>query len=823
MVEKRGIIEIRKESNAIKLYEHQQDAIKSLTDKILDNENFKSGMLVLPTGAGKTLTASYWLLKHALNEGDKVIWIAHRHELLDQAKQAFDNISYRDIASKISVINFRIISGVHDSVRNVRNHEQLLIASKASLNASFDYLKEWIENITNDLYLVIDEAHHASAKEYRELISKMRESKPNLKIIGLTATPFRTAEAEQGHLRKVFTDDIIYKTDLNTLVHREILSKPVFEELSTDIDMETLFKNENAEKILEKIQKDSFYDLDNMPSKSQKIIAENMQRNQFIVNKYAENKDKYGQTIVFTLNKDMAVALNTLFLKFGVKSDYIISKELTVQKRLEILNKFRNNEIEVLVNVNILTEGTDLPMVQTVFLARPTRSSVLMMQMIGRGLRGVKAGGTKEAYVVSFIDDWKNKIEWVSPEALFIDENLNFDDKETETEVLRRDNITRLISIEKIEEFARLANDTLDEELMNLSFVERIPIGIYRVNYLKQINIETEIERNNDIIVYDFMKPKYEEIFNEIENNKQIKAMKGQRLWELINSIDQKFFKRKDKLLGYEPSNIEDILNFYIQKDTLPEFIPYTDRENFDISKIAATLLKEDLRRSEEEKFIDDEWSGGESKWAVFFGIKNFNSFRKAIKNEMDFIDRNGTLDEILRRNSDKDLDALLEAPNKNEISPEKLKSLLNHAVKNINSSTESVIKEFDKMPLPKKCYQLPTLSEGSHWVFKNPDTVITAEGMLQICPTATLTALSLLQGGDSFNASKILLGRFSDRGTNTRLIAKFAEDLVKAPKTRKLLTAVLDDKKVFDVFSQRQKEELNFSFPDPEIAIRFF
>ena len=647
MGEKRGHIEIKRELSDIKLYEHQQAAIRNLTDKVLYNENFKAGMLVLPTGAGKTLTASYWLLKNALNEGDKVIWIAHRHELLDQAKQAFENISYKDIASKIPIVHFRIISGVHDSVKNVRSYDQLLIASKSSLNASFNHLKEWIENVTNDLYLVIDEAHHASAKEYRELISKIQISKPNLKIIGLTATPFRTAEAEQGHLKKVFKDDIIYKTDLNTLVHREILSKPVFEELSTDIDMETLFRNENAEEIFQRIQTDSFYDLDNMDGKSQKIIAENLQRNQFIVSKYAENKHKYGQTIVFTLNIPMAIALNALFLQFGIKSDYIVSTGLTTQKRLETLNKFRNSEIEVLVNVNILTEGTDLPMVQTVFLARPTRSSVLMMQMIGRGLRGVKAGGTKEAYVVSFIDDWKNKIKWVSPEALFIDENLNFDDKENETEASRRDNITRLISIEKIEEFAKLANDTLDEELMSLSFIERIPIGLYRVNYLKKIDEQNEIERNNDIIVYDFMKPKYEEIFKEIENNKEIKTMPKKKLWELIDSIDRKFFIRKDKLLGYEPDHIEDIFNFYIQKDTLPEFIPYTDRENFDISKIAATLLKEDLRRSEEEKFIEGEWSGGESKWAVFFGIKNFNSFRRAIKNEMDLIDRNDTLDEI--------------------------------------------------------------------------------------------------------------------------------------------------------------------------------
>jgi len=64
----------------------------------------------------------------------------------------------------------------------------------------------------------------------------------------------------------------------------------------------------------------------------------------------------------------------------------------------------------VLVNVNILTEGTDLPSVQTVFLARPTTSTILMTQMIGRALRGEKAGGTATAYIVSFVDHWRDKI-----------------------------------------------------------------------------------------------------------------------------------------------------------------------------------------------------------------------------------------------------------------------------------------------------------------------------------------------------------------------------------------------------------------------------
>jgi superfamily II DNA or RNA helicase len=64
------------------------------------------------------------------------------------------------------------------------------------------------------VFLIIDEAHHATAKEYRELIEKIREAVPSVKVLGLTATPFRTADNEQGLLKKIFYDDIAYKIDL---------------------------------------------------------------------------------------------------------------------------------------------------------------------------------------------------------------------------------------------------------------------------------------------------------------------------------------------------------------------------------------------------------------------------------------------------------------------------------------------------------------------------------------------------------------------------------------------------------------------------------
>jgi hypothetical protein len=83
----------------------------------------------------------------------------------------------------------------------------------------------------------------------------------------------------------------------------------------------------------------------------------------------------------------------------------------------EVIRRFRDpdEELEVLVNVQILTEGVDVPEIQTVFLTRPTSSEILLRQMIGRALRGPKAGGTEVAYIVSFEDHWEKFRDWESP------------------------------------------------------------------------------------------------------------------------------------------------------------------------------------------------------------------------------------------------------------------------------------------------------------------------------------------------------------------------------------------------------------------------
>ncbi len=138
-----GTIKVSKGKNSKELYEHQNQAIKALNKK--NNSPFE-GLLVLPTGGGKTLTAVHWLLREYIDKKKKVLWIAHRHELLDQALESIKQSAYSSLLSNVTEFRFRIISGHqnHDRPVNIKPEDDIIIASKDSINAGLDYLiKNW--------------------------------------------------------------------------------------------------------------------------------------------------------------------------------------------------------------------------------------------------------------------------------------------------------------------------------------------------------------------------------------------------------------------------------------------------------------------------------------------------------------------------------------------------------------------------------------------------------------------------------------------------------------------------------------------------------
>ena len=615
--------------NPRQLYEHQEEAIRKLD--AMDKRGPFRTLLVLPTGGGKTLTAAYWLLRNAVDQNKKILWLAHRHLLLEQAAEAFARNAYTDTMVNRTVFNYRIISGMHDKPVHIQKTDRILIASKDSMIRSLDKLKNWLNG--EEIYLVIDEAHHAVAKSYKKIIQYVADHTKSMKLLGLTATPFRTSEDEQGALKQVFTDDIVYKTDLDTLIKKGILATPTFIDCNTNIQ----FTEHLGVQALKSIE-----NLDTLPENIVNDIAGSKERNRIIVDEYINNYEKYGPTIVFALNKNHAITLNALFnekgKKYGIKSEFIISEVQDMITGITISNAdnerkieaYRNGEIQVLINVNILTEGTDLPKTHTVFLTRPTVSTTLMTQMVGRALRGLKAGGTKEAYIVSFVDDWNDKIAWVNPETLT---EAEYHEKETLAEAQKQQ--IRLIAISKIEEFARMADAAVDTSALDSTpAIELIPLGMYMLSTL---------ECNHQILVYNSTQNAYQSLIRDLPNLMEHYGIEGETIpEETLDDMTEHCFQSyfdENMIPSCNRNDIEHLLKFYAQKAVAPLFVTIDEmeRKKLDVSEIAKKIYDEDMRRSEKNAYIQSLWAEEGSLLPVYYTNPYF--FKKLIDLELDKLD----------------------------------------------------------------------------------------------------------------------------------------------------------------------------------------
>lgn len=645
---------LRKKTQSTRIpYEHQIKAMQCL-DKINESPSFAT-MVVLPTGGGKTYTASVWLLKNAIDKKKKVLWIAHRQMLLDQALDSFSNQAYLTNLPHISSFNFRIVSGAerHGRTIDITANDQLVIASKDSIGRNLKCLDNWLAN-ENELYFVIDEAHHSIAKTYRKIIDHVKELVPNLKIIGLTATPFRTSKKEEGLLSKIFTDGvdlkenyivygdlgIAYAINLKELIKRQILSTPIFEHYYTE---------ERYGDDLSVDEWNTIQHFDSIPEKIAQQMVQSKERNNLIVKTYKEKQKEYGQTLVFAVNIAHAIQLKTLFEQAGIKADYIVSS-LTISRLLINLTKenekkiqaYRDGKLQVLINVNILTEGVDLPQTQTVFLARPTVSTILMTQMVGRALRGVKAGGTANAYIVSFIDNWNEHIAWVNPESLFEGSN-DFFDKDPGKRI-KRDMM--MISVAKLEEFAKILDDTVDTtKLENVPFLERIPLGMYTFSYTENSSDENQdIDYTCEVMVYNSTEKSYQDFINYLPelfkkyNSNNTDTLPDEILFKMEAECHDKFFKY-ETIPPYAEEDVLNILKYYDQYSVAPQFysFDYIDKNRLDITQIAQYIINAKLSRIQEKEYITALWNNNDENILKLFFV-NKTIFKRHIDIEIDKI-----------------------------------------------------------------------------------------------------------------------------------------------------------------------------------------
>lgn len=126
-------------------------------------------------------------------------------------------------------------------------------------------------------------------------------------------------------------------------------------------------------------------------------------RNKIVFESWKKFAPGRKSTLVFAVDMEHTLTLCNVFRERGVDAEFVTSKTPAAERR-DILNRFYNGAFPVLVNCGILTEGTDIPGIDCILMARPTRSSVLFQQMFGRGMR--LSPTKKDCIVIDFVDNF---------------------------------------------------------------------------------------------------------------------------------------------------------------------------------------------------------------------------------------------------------------------------------------------------------------------------------------------------------------------------------------------------------------------------------
>ena len=401
-----------------------QDDIKKKTSKFLLGVDTKL-MIQLPTGAGKTsMTIESIIDFYRLSEQKNpcVVWMAHTDELCEQAIEAF-NRAWKDKGT-FAVELIRLWGG------NASDYKPK--ESPSFIVTSFQSAYSMIRTRNDDVFaafnhisgktnlLVVDEAHMSLARTYKSAIELF--SNKHTKLIGLTATPGRHSiegnNEETIELANFYNNNIINmnhfcgdQTPVQYLQSQGILSKVEVRKLITN------YTHDLTPQELESLQVTG-----NLSDRAIKEVSKDVERNSLIF-KQIKNvcKLRKKKTLVFASSVENSNSLAAMLVHQGVLAKSVTG-DTNPSDRMKAVKDFNDGKLEVLINFNIFSTGFDDPLIDCVIIARPTFSVVLYSQMVGRGLRGVKNGGTENCLLVNVIDNIVNLPD--------IENACNFFDKE---------------------------------------------------------------------------------------------------------------------------------------------------------------------------------------------------------------------------------------------------------------------------------------------------------------------------------------------------------------------------------------------------------
>jgi len=333
----------------LKPYPYQKEILEQLDVERTVHHRHKN-LLVAATGTGKTVISAFdYKSFKQVNKTAKLLYVAHRKEILEQARSTFQGVLKDNNFGELWGNGFEPdkYDFVFASVQTLKNRID-------ELSLSPDYYD----------YIIVDEVHHISASSYRPIINYF---KPSV-LLGLTATPERM---DNENILDDFCDKIAAEIRLPEALNRKLLCPFQYFGISDSVDLSKV-KWENGKY---------------MPSELTKLYLSNDRR----VGEIIHNANKYLRDINdvralgFCVTIEHAKYMAEKFTLANLKAHYLTSENS--KERDDIRRRFRNKEINYLFVVDIFNEGVDIPEIDTVLFLRPTESLTVFLQQLGRGLR----------------------------------------------------------------------------------------------------------------------------------------------------------------------------------------------------------------------------------------------------------------------------------------------------------------------------------------------------------------------------------------------------------------------------------------------------
>lgn len=342
---------------------YQQEALEAMLKA--ESNGVARQLVVLPTGAGKTVLFAH--LPIVRKNSLPMLVLAHRAELLNQAK------------AKIESMNPNLSVAI-EKAENKAGYVDVVVASVQTLGRGNSTR---IEGFDQEYFktIIIDEAHHAAASSYQKILTYFKSDY----VLGVTATPQRS-----DSVRLVDTfDEIVYYKSIQDLINDGWLSPLIGYRVKTETDI-------------------SDVEITNGEYKQEQLAEaiDNPNRNACIVSAFTDlARDK--KTVVFAANIAHARNLASSFASQTRAQVRVVLGETPEEEREQILKDFKSGVVQVIINVGVLTEGFDEPSIEAIILARPTRSTLLYTQIVGRGTR--LNDGKLNCMIIDIADATKGK------------------------------------------------------------------------------------------------------------------------------------------------------------------------------------------------------------------------------------------------------------------------------------------------------------------------------------------------------------------------------------------------------------------------------